>query len=554
MACMLEDGSPRREEDVAAVHARHSRALFRFVACVWCVLVGVLITGCSTADKVEEGADSEDVSGEEDLAGADESNSTRAWSVLGNIGVAETIENVGSIQSRQWIIQCPDMWTERLKSFGEGSPGEIKWKGDGANGVSAIIYQGTTSELETLLEQNTGVLFVEEVISVQASGLRGAERRLAEQTFTDNRLWGLDRIDDEVGLDRSYDNSGITGQGVHVYVLDTGIRTTHSEFEVGRAVPDVDLTVFPAQRCNGNRNCASDRNGHGTHCAGTIAGKTVGVAKRAIVHAVKVLGDDGSGSNAGIIRGINFVAVEGLRPAVISMSLGCGSPCQSRSEAVAIEGANRAGVTVVVAAGNNGRTAQPDACAYAPANIPQAITVGSITINNDQRSSFSNIGSCIDIFAPGSDIFSASSRSDSAAAILSGTSMACPHVSGVAALLLSAEPAMNPEEVERRIVGAAHMSKVQDSRGSPNRLLFMGSLAVTPTPAPTPLPPTPSPLVGTPAPSPSTSAPVSGQRFTLLGEGFCRTASGARGTFTVTRQTTLADCQEACVAQATCVG
>merc|ERR1711920_136538 len=351
----------------------------------------------------------------------------------------------------------------------------------------------------------------------------------------------------------SYNNFGITGQGTSIFVLDTGIRTTHSEFE-GRAVPELDVTVFPRQRCNGNTNCAADRNGHGTHCAGTIGGRTVGVAKRATVHAVKVLGDDGSGSNAGIIQAINFVAAEGRRPAVISMSLGCSRPCQSRSEAIAIEAANRVGVTVVVAAGNSGRTSQPDARAYAPASIPQAITVGSITINDDRRSGFSNIGSCIDIFAPGSEIFSASSRSDSASAILSGTSMACPHVSGVAALLLSADPTMNPDEVERRIVESAHQNKVLDSRGSPNRLLFMGDFVVTPTPAPTPVPPTPSPPVSTPAPSPSTSTPISGQQFTLLGEGFCRTASGARGTFTVTRQTTLAECQEACIAQVTCVG
>jgi len=379
--------------------------------------------------------------------------------------------------------------------------------------------------------------------------LRGAEeRRLEEQRFSNSRLWGLDRLDDALGLDRSYDNFGMTGQGTHVYVLDTGIRTTHDEFE-GRAVPEADLTVFPARQCDGDRACADDRNGHGTHCAGTIAGKNVGVAKRAFVHAVKVLGDDGSGSNSGIVRAIDFVAAEGERPAVISMSLGCSNPCQSRSEAVAIQAANRAGVTVVVAAGNNGRTAQPDACAYAPANIPQAITVASITISADQRSSFSNIGSCIDIFAPGSDVFSASPRSDSSFATLSGTSMACPHVSGVAALVLSESPTLNPDQVERSIIDGAQINRVRDARGSPNRLLFIGNLAVTPTPAPTSVPPTSSPPAGTPAPT-----PISNQQFTLLGEGFCRTTSGARGTFTVTTQTTLAECQEACAAQVTCVG
>merc|ERR1712241_1652845 len=196
-------------------------------------------------------------------------------------------------------------------------------------------------------------------------------------------------------------------------------------------------------------NCAADRNGHGTHCAGTIGG----------------------------------------RPAVISMSLGCSRPCQSRSEAIAIEAANRAGVTVIVAAGNNGRTSQPDACAYAPASIPQAITVASIAINGDQRSSFSNTGSCVDIFAPGSAIFSASPRTDASFATLSGTSMACPHVSGVAALVLSLSPNLNPDEIAKRILGGAQTGKVQDARGSPNKLLFMGNLAdAAPTPAPSPAP------------------------------------------------------------------
>jgi len=472
--------------------------------------------------------------------------STRQWTMLGNTGVAETLENVGSNESRQWLVQYPDSWSaDRLGKLGQSSPGEIKWRGDGKNGVSALVYRGTKSELQQFLEQHSGALFAEEDEVVQAIGLRGAERRLEEQRFSNNRLWGLDRIDDEVGLDRSYNNFGITGESAHVYVLDTGIRTTHSEFE-GRAIPEVDLTVFPAQRCRGDRNCAFDVNGHGTHCAGTIAGKTVGVAKKALVHAVKVLGDDGSGSNAGIIAAINFVAAEGQRPAVISMSLGCARPCQSRSEAIAIEAANRAGVTVVVAAGNNGRTAQPDACAYAPANIPQAITVGSITINSDRRSSFSNVGSCVDIFAPGSLIFSASPSSDSSFTTLSGTSMACPHVSGVAALVLSLSPNLNPDEIAKRILGGAQTGKVQDARGSPNKLLFMGNLAdAAPTPAPTPIP------TQTPGPTPSPTEP---EQYTKLGDGFCRTASGARGTFTLVTVANLEGCQAACSAQPRCVG
>merc|ERR1711992_522867 len=195
---------------------------------------------------------------------------------------------------------------------------------------------------------------------------------------------------------------------------------------------------------------------------------------------------------------------------------------------------------VVVAAGNNGRTAVPDACRYAPASIPQAITVASITINNDQRSSFSNIGSCVDIFAPGTDVFSASPRTDTSFATLSGTSMACPHVSGVVALVLSESPDLNPDEVANRIVGGAQTNRVRDARDSPNRLLFMGNLASSPAPSTS----APSPA---PGPTPSTS-------YTKLGDGFCRTASGARGTFSSSTASSLEACQDACTVQETCVG
>merc|ERR1712242_114387 len=160
-----------------------------------------------------------------------------------------------------------------------------------------------------------------------------------------------------------------------------------------------------------------------------------------------------------------------------SMSLGCGTPCQSQAEARVIQAATNAGVVVVVAAGNNGNTNIPDACQYAPSDVPEAITVGSITINNDFRSGFSNIGTCIDIFAPGSDILSASAADDVSSAILSGTSMACPHVSGVAALILGASPNLSPNEVTEVIINEALDGNVKDPQGSPNKLLFIGSIS-----------------------------------------------------------------------------
>lgn len=544
-----------REDDTASAvwekrgTSLRSGRLFPLLLCICCsLLAAVLLAGCESKENGDEDSEGGNLDKPEEEYQKDANTSSMQWSTLGNTGVAEALENVGSNEVRQWIIQCPNLWSqEQLDNFGQGSPGEIKWKGSSSNGVSALVYEGTKNQLKQLLEKQDGALFVEEAVTVQVpEALRGAERRLEEQTFTNDRLWGLDRIDDEAGLDRSYNNFGMTGENTNVYVLDTGIRTTHTEFE-GRALPALDVTVFPDKRCSqGDRTCASDVNGHGTHCAGTIAGKTVGVAKKAKVHAVKVLGDDGSGSNAGIIRAINFVAAEGQKPAVISMSLGCSRPCQSQSTAIAIDRANSAGVTVVVAAGNNGNTAQPDACAYSPASIPQAITVASITINRDQRSSFSNVGSCIDIFAPGSAIFSASPRSDSSFATLSGTSMACPHVSGVAALVLSQSPNLNPDVVAERILAGALTGKVQDDRGSPNKLLFIGNLAgAAPTPAPTQTQST------TPSPTPSTTP---SQQYRKLGDGFCRTASNSRGTFTLATTDTLEKCQAECSAQASCVG
>merc|ERR1719237_1793178 len=209
--------------------------------------------------------------------------------------------------------------------------------------------------------------------------------------------WGLDRIDARTGLDGVYNPppEGGDGAGVHVFILDTGIRVTHTDFG-GRASRGADFIRSGDPECaEGDTSCAADGHGHGTHCAGTAVGTSYGVAKNATVHAVKVLSDGGSGSSSGIISAIEWVVSrEAMRPAVISMSLG-GNGAPSASWIRAIDDAVAADVPVVVAAGNS----NGDACNYSPAGVPSAITVAS-TANTDARSSFSNYGSCIDIFAP----------------------------------------------------------------------------------------------------------------------------------------------------------
>merc|ERR1719199_916779 len=192
--------------------------------------------------------------------------------------------------------------------------------------------------------------------------------------------------------------------------------------------------------------CAGDAQGHGTHCAGTAAGETYGVAPAAKVKSVKVLSDRGSGSWSWSYYALDWLASNPTRPAIASMSLGGSGTQQAMRDAV--NAAVNSGVVVVVAGGNS----NGDACRFSPAFVPSAITVGSTT-SRDARSSFSNYGSCTNIWAPGSSIVSASHRSDTGSTSLSGTSMACPHVAGGAALVLEANPSMKASAV---------LSKLQD--------------------------------------------------------------------------------------------
>ncbi len=281
--------------------------------------------------------------------------------------------------------------------------------------------------------------------------------------------WGLDRIDQRARpMDGQYIYPDSAGQGVHVYIIDTGLNPNHSDF-AGRVGGGRNFAPNTSSLLGGGSTDAAnttDCNGHGTHVAGTAAGTVYGVAKLATVHAVRVLGCDGSGSNSGVIAGVDWVTANGIKPAVANMSLG-GS--NSAALDTAVKNTIASGIAMAVAAGNSNN----DACSGSPNRVPEAITVGSTT-NTDARSSFSSFGSCLDIYAPGSNITSANYQNNSGSSVLSGTSMASPHVAGAAALVLARNPGATPASVRDTLVSEATSGVVTDAKtGSPNKLLFV---------------------------------------------------------------------------------
>ncbi|WP_251056879.1 S8 family peptidase [Streptomyces sp. ISL-94] len=354
----------------------------------------------------------------------------------------------GDLRLAPAATAVPDTWIVVLKDGTDMAGTEAM--ATGAGGEVGHVYRSAlrgfsiraSQEQVAELAADPRVAYVEQDAEVRAADTQAGPP------------WGLDRIDQRaLPLSQAYTYDA-TAANVTAYVIDTGIRTTHTDFG-GRARVGFDAFGGNGQDCNG----------HGTHVAGTLGGAAYGVAKGASLVSVRVMNCSGSGTVSGVIAGVDWVSANAAEPAVANMSLGGGASSALDS---AVARSISAGVTYAVAAGNS----SADACDSSPGRTPSALTVGA-TLRWDARASFSNYGSCLDLFAPGVGITSDWYTGNAATNTLSGTSMAAPHVAGAAALYLAAHPDASPAQVGDAVAaGATAGAVVAPGAGSPNRLLY----------------------------------------------------------------------------------
>ncbi len=357
------------------------------------------------------------------------------------------------------VYKTPEMTTQSSEQFTQSVTADIQSViqtqvlATYSEVLNGAVVKANATQLQYILSRSD-VAYVEQDKTISISPIFSAQQA--------NPTWGLDRIDQRnLPLDNQY-NVDDDGNVVTAYIIDTGILNSHNEFG-GRSKSGYDFVD--------NDSNANDCNGHGTHVAGTVGGSVYGVAKKVRLVGVRVLNCNGSGSVSGVVSGINWVANAGKNdggPSVANMSLGGGT---STSINNAVNSAVDQGIFFAVAAGNE----NTDACNRSPASAANAYTVASTTVS-DNRSGFSNYGRCVDIFAPGSNITSAWIGNNGATRTISGTSMATPHVAGVAALYYDKKPSLSTTDLAKLLDDSSTKNVVKDPRtGSPNQLVYAKS-------------------------------------------------------------------------------